>query len=288
MRTESQRGGIRPIHTSLAIVTFLEVAGYLCLGIWIGWKIGKSQAQRLQARTQPGQSAGAADLPDAADDSCLAAVADLDGRVRQISSAWGQARGPLTDSLRAAVGRLVEATAALHRQIVGSGTAACSDAAPAAVPRSAAAAALQKPGGEGHEHRAALTAAELQELARHDAVDDEAATHQRRFAYSTRQYVAPWIEGRIPESADFQPVLCHDLSVGGISFFAEQQLSDHVVVVLDGPKFILCRVCHTRPTFADGEHRYLIGCQFVRRLPAEQFDLSHLSGAAELAPVECR
>lgn len=275
-----------PIPTSIAIVSLLQLTTHLCLGIWIGWKIGAVRAGSAAVRMQGGRVRPTSDPAIIFQDNS-AAIEDLRRRFQQLSTALSADKSHISDALVAAVARLVEATAALHRQVRVRGAAT-----DATQPRLAGLSSTSTPptvqaAVDLHEQQAGLTTAELECLTRN--ASDGKDTMQRRFAYSARQHVAPYVEDRLPHRSEFQPVVCHDLSVKGISFFAERPLADLVVVSigdLDNPKWILSRVCHARAVAGTGAPRYLVGCEFIRRIHLEQHDRKPTTSHREAVAVE--
>jgi CheY-like chemotaxis protein len=95
-----------------------------------------------------------------------------------------------------------------------------------------------------------------------------------RFPYSVQQWVAPYIHARDPETEDFVLIECNEIHTGGVSFCSPDPCEfDELVITLgsdDARLFMLATV--TERNLADdrhGENRYLLECQFVRRLEAD-------------------
>ncbi|HWB13017.1 MAG TPA: response regulator [Pirellulales bacterium] len=95
-----------------------------------------------------------------------------------------------------------------------------------------------------------------------------------RFPYAVQQWVAPHIQGRAPEAEDFVLIECNELHTGGVSFCSPDPCEfDELVVTLgtDGARlFMLARV--TGRNLADNwpkERRYLLECEFVRRMETD-------------------
>jgi hypothetical protein len=99
---------------------------------------------------------------------------------------------------------------------------------------------------------------------------DRDTRKSRRFPYPVRHMVTPIVGGS--EAAEMsREVLCRDISQGGIAFHwpSQPDFSDAVVALdKDGQTMrILLRVVH-RQSLQDGTMGYLVGCQFVKRLPS--------------------
>jgi hypothetical protein len=113
------------------------------------------------------------------------------------------------------------------------------------------------------------TVADLLEIER---ADQDAQNRERRgrprSAYGVLQLVAAYDGKRLPTQADFDRVLCHDLSTGGFSFFADHPPRFEKVVVALGAipfSFVVAKVVRTQPG-SPGRGKLLIGCEFVERL----------------------
>ena len=114
--------------------------------------------------------------------------------------------------------------------------------------------------------------------------------HGDRQRQARLQYVAPYVEGRLPGSADFMQVRCHDLSLGGFSFLSDYPPDYEQVIVALGsspPILMSARVAHHSPTTVDGQACHLVGCQFIARIesaialllaPAVTSDVSRTAG----------
>ncbi len=92
-----------------------------------------------------------------------------------------------------------------------------------------------------------------------------------RHRYTCLQCVAPFVDGRMPESSQFKQVRCHDLSLTGFSYLSDEPPGcEQVIVALGSGPFILvsARVVHHSPTFVEGTKSNIVGCQFVARIEA--------------------
>jgi hypothetical protein len=82
-------------------------------------------------------------------------------------------------------------------------------------------------------------------------------------------------EDNLQSLPTFEEVQCHDLSATGVSFFLERPLDagDNLLITLGqqaGGAIMAARIVYCRPIIVRGEDRYRIGCQFLRRLAAEE------------------
>ena len=91
----------------------------------------------------------------------------------------------------------------------------------------------------------------------------------RRQPYSRLQYIAPLGDGHLPIAADFEQILCYDLSPTGFSFLAAGPPHvEHLVVALGVATYtyLTAAVVHQQLLEVDGQSQYLIGCRFISRL----------------------
>jgi hypothetical protein len=99
-----------------------------------------------------------------------------------------------------------------------------------------------------------------------------------RHAYECVQLLAYYDGRNAPAQAEFRNVLCHDLSPGGFSFFADEAPNLPYVIIALGAvpfTFFVARVLRVRPAAADEGRGYLVGCHFIRRV-ATAADLTNL------------
>lgn len=97
----------------------------------------------------------------------------------------------------------------------------------------------------------------------------ERRDRQRR-PYPCHQFVAPFRDARMPENDEYQPVLCHDLSTGGFSYFTDE-LPDHDLIVVAfgaAPKFtyITAQVRYAKRVAQGASALFQIGCMFLGRI----------------------
>jgi hypothetical protein len=92
-----------------------------------------------------------------------------------------------------------------------------------------------------------------------------------RWPYRVTQMVAFHDEFQKPTKDMLQPVRCHDISLGGISFFlAGRPPTHHCTLVLGRPPgliFVNGRIVHCEPTELSPDE-WIVGCEFVTKLDA--------------------
>jgi hypothetical protein len=104
---------------------------------------------------------------------------------------------------------------------------------------------------------------------------------QTRKRYSCLQYAAVYNDGVLPTRNEFFPILCSDLSPGGVSFLTNRVLSDQFLVLALGTRPLLFLSAEIVNQVAEriADHQvYRIGCRFVGRLHDIGLDLP--TGAA--------
>jgi hypothetical protein len=88
----------------------------------------------------------------------------------------------------------------------------------------------------------------------------------KRFPYRVVQRWAPMVLGRLPSIDLFRPMLCRDVSKGGISFFWPAKPPHEKIVVEMGPpsdvKYIGARIINCFVIDADLPE-YVVCCQFT-------------------------
>lgn len=93
---------------------------------------------------------------------------------------------------------------------------------------------------------------------------------QPRRPFPTNQFIAPYLNGKLPTREMFQQVLCHDISSGGFSFHLPQPPAfDSIIVALGMPPnvtYLSGRVVHTSASSPNGQSMFLVGCRFVGRV----------------------
>lgn len=85
------------------------------------------------------------------------------------------------------------------------------------------------------------------------------------------QAMAPYLNGCLPPKEKLQPVQCHDLSTGGISYFATDWPDyDRLVVALATANqviYLTAAVVHTKRISPEGDPPlFQIGCRFIGRV----------------------
>lgn len=267
----------------IVILTVIIGTAQLCLGLRVGIRIGRLQQQRRRLiRQHKDESRPAVARRAAKWKECAEGVDDLNERAQNLAAESASYEPPLTEEFLEAIVQLAEATAALQRQMHGAGKLFTPE--PPAKENSgelASAAASGPTRRLGKGHATGLTAAELLELAKQPGDHGGQLIQQQRFPYSALQYMAPCTEHALPSSADFQPVMCNDLSVNGISFLLDTAPEFEFLVisvgVLEGPIFVLGRARFFRKVSVHDAERWLVGCEFIKRLPPGQFDWEQLS-----------
>lgn len=93
---------------------------------------------------------------------------------------------------------------------------------------------------------------------------------QPRRPFPTNQFIAPYLNGKLPTREMFQQVLCHDISSGGFSFLLPRPPAfDSIIVALGMPPnvtYLSGRVVHTSASSPNGQSMFLVGCRFVGRV----------------------
>ena len=78
---------------------------------------------------------------------------------------------------------------------------------------------------------------------------------------------APYLGNEMPRAADFESVVCHDISAGGLSFYWNRPATfEYVVVALESSVASIRLIGRTTFCVREDDRRYRIGCQFVKRL----------------------
>lgn len=104
---------------------------------------------------------------------------------------------------------------------------------------------------------------------RHPASGSEERRQRPRLTYPYRQLIAPIVNGRLPSRQDFVELECHDIAVGGFSYYAPAPPStDQVVIALGIPPrltFLIAQIVHVRRVTRDSKSLYLTGCMYTGR-----------------------
>jgi hypothetical protein len=91
-----------------------------------------------------------------------------------------------------------------------------------------------------------------------------------RKTFKCNQRVAPLRNDLPPQKDEYFNVECNDLSQGGISFYLKRPPGCERFAVVLGQKpmvtTLVGRVASTKEVTHNGEHMFLVGCQFVGRL----------------------
>jgi len=97
------------------------------------------------------------------------------------------------------------------------------------------------------------------------------------------QFIAPYIDGKLPGKHDFLRVIGNDLSMSGFSYLAAHTPPCEYLVVALGPYphvFLAAQVIHATPIIVDHRSLLVVGCQFIARLKDLEI------GALTTAPPE--
>ena len=93
-----------------------------------------------------------------------------------------------------------------------------------------------------------------------------------RFPFCSVQLAASLDGDAMPPTEAFETIRCHDISRGGISYFAKHEPeSENVVVIVQTDHVRYCiegHIVYSRPVYRGGEIQHLVGCQFTRRMKA--------------------
>ncbi len=96
----------------------------------------------------------------------------------------------------------------------------------------------------------------------------------RRRGFSCLQFIAPYVDGRMPTQSEFRRVLCRDLSPTGFSFVSNDPPdSEYLVVALGAAPFIFvsAQIVHHWPDEAEGKPVWIAGCRFIARINTPEF-----------------
>jgi hypothetical protein len=116
----------------------------------------------------------------------------------------------------------------------------------------------------------------------HELLEEQKGSSDRRraarHAYECVQLLALYDGRNSPAQADFRGVLCHDLSPGGFSFYADEAPRLPYVIVALGAipfNFFVARVLRVTLAEAEAEASHIVACRFIRRV-ATAADLRNL------------
>lgn len=105
--------------------------------------------------------------------------------------------------------------------------------------------------------------------ARHPASGSDERRQRPRLTYPYRQLIAPVVNGKLPSRHDFVELECHDIAVGGFSYYAPAPPStDQVVIALGIPPrltFLIAQIVHVRRVTRDSKSLFLTGCMYIGR-----------------------
>jgi PilZ domain-containing protein len=117
-----------------------------------------------------------------------------------------------------------------------------------------------------------MSAGELRNLVRFSE-PTEPATDQvegQRYAYNVPQWMGRCVGSRMPAPDDFDRVMCCDISLEGMSFYADDvQIGQSVVIAIgsdEASAFVVAEIRHRRVISFNDKLTYRVGCRFVKRL----------------------
>ena len=105
------------------------------------------------------------------------------------------------------------------------------------------------------------------ESTRSDAPRDQRICN--RHPFTCDQYVAPFRDGRMPSSQDFDRVQFQDLSPSGFSFYSPHEFDCEYLVAALGVApylYVSAAIVHTWPELVKGQQLFFIGCRILSRL----------------------
>jgi hypothetical protein len=250
----------------------------LCLGLWIGARFGRMLEQkRLISRAVHSVR------HEADDDDCirwtesLVLMDSLTQQVQNLALASARCQPALPDQISVAVSELRKVTVALQERIC-TGLANQPEPSPAKIGPEGRMPSLGPPDEPlAHTHQGGAVAngqpVDLSndiENASGAGVDND----QQVFTYDAVGYMAPCDEHDVPRPEMFCPVTCHAISVHTISYYADAPPDYEFLTISVGSApqviFILCRVRYCREVYLDQQRRYLVSCEFTRRLGPEE------------------
>jgi hypothetical protein len=261
------------------LVAILLSSIELCLGLWIGAKFGRNQEQtRLVSRAMHSVQRDADGDDSIPWTDCLVLIDSLAQQVQSLALAAARCQPALPDQMSLALSELTKVTVALQQRIC-TGLANQPEPLPAKIGQESCMPALESPREPplaGAREGSAVASGQPVDLS--DAIENapgaSLANEQHVFTYDTIGYMAPCDEHDVPHPGEFHPITCHAISVHTISFYADSPPDYKFLTISVGPArqviFILCRVRHCREVYLDQQHRYLVSCEFMRRLGPEE------------------
>ncbi len=121
-----------------------------------------------------------------------------------------------------------------------------------------------------------MSAGELRDLVRFSEPNqpDPNQMEGERYAYSVPQWMGRCVGSRMPAPEDFDRVMCCDISLEGMSFYADDvQIGRSVVIAIgssEASAFVVAEIRHRRVISFNDKLTYRVGCRFVRRLSDSQ------------------
>ncbi len=109
----------------------------------------------------------------------------------------------------------------------------------------------------------------IHELIQQQEVQEKDRRSDDRKKYEFVQMLASYDGAQLPRQADFQKVLCHDLSPQGFSFYTPTAPKASFVVVALGNvpwTFFSAEVIHFEPVKEKDSNQLVVGCRFKERI----------------------
>ena len=266
----------------------------LCLGLWIGIRFGRTQEQKrsIYRAVHSGRHDGDDSLPWT---ECLVLVDSMAQQLQSLVLASARCQPALPHQISAELSELQKVTVALQQRI---------RSGPVDQPEPSSANSRQtgpvSPLESSCECQPACThedgaAGSVQPGDLSDAIENAPSAgidnEPHLFTYDAIGYMAPCDEHDVPHPDAFRRVTCHAISVHTISFYGESPPDYEFLTISVGPVpqvlFILCRVRHFREVYLDQQHRYLISCEFTRRLGKDEIRWQDVYGRTTHAQEGC-
>jgi len=112
--------------------------------------------------------------------------------------------------------------------------------------------------------------AEMVQDLSHEKSYEEMRSSPRK-TYRFNQRIGPMHGGLMPTTDEYFNVECNDISKGGISFYLKRPPGCEQFAIVLGQKpmitILAAKVVNTKEVEHDNQQMYLVGCQFIDRLP---------------------
>lgn len=91
-----------------------------------------------------------------------------------------------------------------------------------------------------------------------------------RFPFHSVHLAASLDGDTVPPAEAFESVCCHDISCGGISFYAKHRpATQQVILIIQTENLRYCiegHIVYCRPVYWNGDIQHIVGCKFRRRV----------------------